>query len=68
MNVSEPQIQNISVDDHGQKEQGFDVLYIWKNLLGSAANVTSLTDGLEKIGRKDVADLLVNHHKERHIS
>jgi hypothetical protein len=68
LSVCESQIQNISNDGQGQKEQGFDVLYTWKNSLGSEANVRSLTDALEKISRKDVADQLVNHYKEKHVS
>ncbi|CAB4022947.1 Leucine-rich repeat serine threonine- kinase 2 [Paramuricea clavata] len=68
LNVSEPKIQNILEDDHGQKEQGLHVLYAWKNGIGSGAYVRLLTDALEKITRKDVADKLVQHCREKHIS
>ena len=64
--MCETRIQNISADDHRQKEQGFQVICVWKNRLGKEAKVRLLTNALKTISANDVVDILVKHCLEKH--
>ncbi|XP_028415846.1 uncharacterized protein LOC114539418 [Dendronephthya gigantea] len=68
LSVEESKMDNISEENHEQKERGIKVILSWKNHLGSSAVVSLLASALKKISRKDLAEQLVSHCKNCHSS
>lgn len=68
LGVPQTEIDNISADNPEQREKGFHVVLSWKNDHGNAATIELLSNALNDISRKNVADELAKHCQVNHFS
>ena len=67
LNVEDAVIQNIAADySNQQREQGFQVLKVWKQSQGTKAFMGDLINALELLQLKNIADELKKHYCSCH--